>query len=395
MNDLKTPSDAGMLTAGFVSAAVFGSEPPFTDESTDWEALLQEALSQAVFPLVYTAAEKYLPPEASESWRKLFFNRIGKNIRVSEEHSRAGSLFRSEGIRYVILKGCSCAHYYPDSQLRILGDVDIYVDESDFQRASDALIRYGYAMDKDTGGKHVAFRLEPGLTLELHRKINGIPQSEFGERCNALLADIIESSVTVESDGISFEMPDTFHQGLVVLLHSAEHMTRDGLGLRHLCDWAVFYSSLTDEEFSSLFEAALKSCGVWRFAQLLTLVCVKYLHSPERIWAGKADEELVDGIFADIIGGGNFGTKDKNRLSQIKYISNRGNSTVDGKGAVTQVFLNIGKKSRAENKSVIRVVGEYAGMLLTGKRKKDSINTIKKANSRKMLYKEFHLFEPD
>ena len=58
-------------------------------------------------------------------------------------------------------------------------------------------------------------------------------------------------------------MPSHFHHGLNLLLHTNQHLLGEGLGLRHLCDWAVFAAGFSDEEFRELFEEKLKAvdCG--------------------------------------------------------------------------------------------------------------------------------------
>lgn len=69
------------------------------------------------------------------------------------------------------------------------------------------------------------------------------------------------------------------------------HLLGEGIGLRHLCDWAVFADSLKEKEFRSLFETKLKSIGLWKFACILSQVCYKYLHCHNLSW--------LEGRYAD------------------------------------------------------------------------------------------------
>ena len=55
------------------------------------------------------------------------------------------------------------------------------------------------------------------------------------------------------------------------------HMTSESIGLRHLCDWAVFVNSISNNEFVGLFSENLKSFGLWKFAQIMTATSEKYL----------------------------------------------------------------------------------------------------------------------
>lgn len=101
----------------------------------------------------------------------------------------------------------------------------------------------------------------------------------------------------------------------------------------------------------------------------------------------------MDGLMEDIFSGGNFGQKDADCPGQIKYISNRGERTVDSKSPILQLWNTIGKKAEAEQKSRITVLTEYAGMLLKGTRKMDSRKTLSDAKQRKRLYVQLRLYE--
>ena len=105
-------------------------------------------------------------------------------------------------------------------------------------------------------------------------------------------------------------------------------------------------NSFSNDEFVALFEKSLKDIGLWRFAQLLTLCCVKCLGCDKKEWAGKADDNLIDSIVSDILNGGNFGYKDRERYNQIKYISDRKEGTTAKKNTVLQLFASINEKTK-------------------------------------------------
>lgn len=349
------------------------------------EAVYEEAIEQAVFPLI--VSEQI---ECPDNWKKTYNALMASNFNISYEHTELHELMTEHQIPYVVLKGVASASYYPTPILRTFGDVDFLVKESDMEAAGKLLESIGFIPEKDRDGIHIGYHREES-TWELHRSINGIPEGK--EMIAEYLSDIIETAVPYEEGNGTVMVPDPFHHGLVLLLHTASHLTSEGIGLRHLCDWAVFAASLTNDAFAALFEEKLKNCGLWRFAQLLTLVSVKYLGAPERQWAGTASESMLETMMQDILTGGNFGHKDNDRYRQIKYISNRGERTVDEKSTMMQLWDTIGKKAKSEGKSRLVVVGEYAAMVLSGKRKLDSRETMKRAADRKQLYAEFHLFE--
>lgn len=144
--------------------------------------------------------------------------------------------------------------------------------------------------------------------------------------------------------------------------------------------------------------------GLWRFAQLLTLCCEEYLGIDKKEWAGGAVESLIGDIIADIMNGGNFGFKEKDRYGQIKYISDREAHKVSNKGTFSQFLSSINAKAKMEYKFAkicklllpiawASVIFYYLFLVLTHKRRLDNLNTINTAKYRQRLYSEFKLFE--
>lgn len=218
------------------------------------------------------------------------------------------------------------------------------------------------------------------------------------------IGNILDNTKEITVANGKCRVPSDFHHGIVLLLHTAGHLTNEGVGLRHLCDWAVFVNRFSNDEFINLFEIPLKEMGLWRFAQLLTLCCEGYLGIYKKQWAGEAEEGLTGEIIADIMNGGNFGFKDKDRYGQIKYISDREAHKVSNKGAFSQLLSSINAKAKTEYKFAkncklllpiawASVIFNYLILVLTRKRKLDNLNTINSAKYRQSLYNKFKLFE--
>lgn len=221
----------------------------------------------------------------------------------------------------------------------------------------------------------------------------------------------ISTAETVEVDGSTCRLPDKLHHGLIMLLHTASHLTSEGVGLRHLCDWVVFASALSDAEFREIFEKKLKRFGLWRFVQVLTLLGINYLGAPKRVWAleavesHKVDDTTLEGLMNDILSGGNFGFKDMNRYREIKYISDRSERTVGKSGILRQGFKTMKDKVRRDYKTLgkhkallpvgyLAEGGKYIGLLLTGKRKSSSTKQmLKEAAERKKIYSSLNMFK--
>lgn len=403
MNEIKTSL---LKTVGY---QLFGGERPRI--SADIFAVLEEAKAQTVFTGVFPFFRAELQQSGQGGFvaaQEIFFGNVIKNTNNFMEHDELNKLMTKNDIPYCTLKGLASAYYYPDPSLREMGDVDYLVQEADFETAKQAALNAGFAIDHgdEPDGIHIAFKRKPMSIWEQHRTINGIPNGEVGENIQLEIDRTIKTSEQITLDGVICRIPDAFHHGLIMLLHVASHMTSEGIGLRHLCDWAVFANRLGNDGFDELFEEKLTRFGLWKFAQILTLVSEKYLGIAHMEWAQNPEvtDEHLEAVMEDIMNGGNFGKKDLNRYREIKYISNRGERTVDNKNVVDQVFGTLNQKTCSDypwikkHKVFLPIGwaaegGRYLALLITGKRKsKGTSAMLREAAKRKEIYSKMELF---
>ena len=399
-----------------IGAALFGKRAPIAADN-QITPLIKESKAQAVFPLLFSVLDgqlqEKLSPGQYAAQSEEFFRYAIAGTQNFAEHSELHELMTANEIPYVVMKGFASAMYYPEPSLRSMGDVDFIVRPEDLDKAGKLLEGIGFAINhgEEEESKHIAYTRPPMSIWELHRTVNGIPGGEVGGRIRAEMDRAIETAEPVNRDGVICMAPDKLHHGLILLLHTASHLTSEGVGLRHLCDWVVFASSMSDVRFREIFEKKLKRFGLWQFAQVLTLLGIDYLDAPKRVWAleavesHKLDDTTLEGLMNDILSGGNFGTKDMNRYREIKYISDRGDRTVSSGGIIRQGFRTMNQKVCADFKTIgkhkilypvgyFAEGGKYLGLLITGKRKSSNTKRmLKEAAERKKIYSSLKIFQ--
>ena len=408
-------NDVQSILLQVVGSTMFDQKMPDV-ASNQLMLLVDESKSQAVYPLAFSVLDKQLQEKLSAEiyaeCREDFFRYAIAGTQNFVEHSELHELMTANKIPYVAIKGLASARYYPEPNLRSMGDVDFLVAKENVSQAGKLLESIGFAVDhgEEDDGIHIAYTRPPMSIWELHHSVNGIPNNEIGELIRAEMDKVISTAEASEVDGSTCRLPDKFHHGLIILLHTASHLTSEGVGLRHLCDWVVFASDLNDAEFREIFEKKLKRFGLWRFAQTLTLRGIRYLGAPNRVWtleaveSHKLDDAILEGLMNDILNGGNFGTKDMNRYREIKYISDRSEGTVGKSGILRQGFKAMNDKVRRDYKTLgkhkalllvgyIVEGGKYIGLLLTGKRKSSGTKQMfREAAERKKIYSSLNLF---
>ena len=245
-----------------VGYQLFNGDKPNINQKVVFD-ILKEAEAQTVFSLAFSYLQTDVQNISIEKYNELseqFYRNVILNTNIFQEHNELHNLMEGSIIPYVAIKGLASAYYYPDPSLRDMGDVDFLVYEKDFEEAKKMVLSAGFEVDHgdDEDSIHIAFKREPVSIWEQHRCVNGIPKGAVGELIKKELDKTIETSVLIELDGAVCRIPDEFHHGLIMLLHMISHMTSEGIGLRHLCDWAVFANSIGNDEFTGLFETSVR-----------------------------------------------------------------------------------------------------------------------------------------
>ena len=395
---------------GLLGQHLFGV-PYMPEEGVDWEAVVRESKNQAVFYQVF--GNCYQMPGINGEMKDELWNLLAKgtmkNMRIHNQHTGLHKLMTAHGIPYVTLKGAASARYYPDPQSRAMGDVDFYVGEGDFDKALAVCRDAGFEASDLDHICHVVLR-KGRVHMEMHRMPAGVPDGDVGEIVKGYLTSLQEDAHLVQNPQVTCWCPSDFHHGLVMLMHMQHHLLAEGIGLRHLSDWAVFVNHFHEEEFPALFREKLKAVGLWKLARLLSLCAVEYLGLSEQNWMTEStlDRELARALMEDILAGGNFGKKDRQRACEGMFISNRGKDGVRG-NRISQGFQALTRITQTkypvtQKYPVLLPFGWAAacgGYLIRTRERKQkgqdihALAAFQKSATRISLYRQLGLYEPE
>ena len=101
----------------------------------DWEAVEKSAKDQGVQWTLYLGAKSCgaVPADRLQVWRSILFSGMVHNEKMNAAQSGLLLWLSEQGIRAAVLKGTGCSAFYPTPEARILGDVDILVDEENLE----------------------------------------------------------------------------------------------------------------------------------------------------------------------------------------------------------------------------------------------------------------------
>ena len=266
-----------------------------------YEELVQQTVFALLLPII--SYINGIPEDILSKWEKSFYYQISNYSQYCYAQDIVKKHLNDKKIPFVILKGTSASCYYPEPELRAMGDIDIITKKEDTERVCNALEEIGYKrlhLDNDFG-RTIKF-LKGKIEIEIHRyftSLNDPVKAEYLE--NLIINNISEGQTTLPED----------INGLVLLEHIGDHLEH-GLGLRQIIDWMMYVRNcLHDKEWNNCFRYHCEKIGLDKLAKVVTKMCQIYLGLEEDItWCNSADVQVCEELMAYIMNSGNFGNKE-------------------------------------------------------------------------------------
>lgn len=373
-------------------------------QGVDWDSVAREAKLQSVFSIAFLNYKDLpLTEEFAAKVKRYLMKLALSNAECFANHTYLHDLMVKNGISYCAVKGAVSAAYYPDPMLRSMGDVDFYVHPDDIGRAREIFRNEGFEFDSSNHPYHIGMAAGR-KQLEMHFNPVAYSDGPVGDRIKEYWKDIRESAVLSEGTLATYYGASTFHHGFILLTHLQHHLFHEGVGLRHFLDWVLFANSLSNDEFLSVFEARLKEIGLFRLAQLLSLGAVRHFGSSYQPWMGD-DYDTADELLSDILHGGNFGRKDKQRAYEGMFIGDRDSGEIK-RSRPRQLISSLNRIvdynwKGAKKFPLLYPIGwaffscRFLVRVALGKRKLDLLDTYQKSGERKQKYLKFRVFESE
>lgn len=371
-------------------------------KSVDWAEVLKESKAQAVALMAAEAVVKFRDyiPNYSD-FENIAAAAHSLNVRTAFEEQQLNNIMGDRP--FLILKGMAAASYYPKPRERSLGDIDFLIDPSHREEIEEMLSKNGYDKQNSENNYHISFK-KGNTDFEMHFAIPGIPKGRPGEIVKDFIKDMLNSPVISEFDGWSFPAPKDIYHGLIILLHMQGHMVSEGLGLRHICDWACFLQKTECKPFWNELLGLFQKIGILTYAKVVSKISAMYFHINCPKWAEDADEELCHDVMNDVLTGGNFGRKDRLRSkSGVMIIERSRNGKKHSKLVNLFLITHYGIPKRYPIVKKIPILYPifdcyrillYLVRTLKGERT-SIIKLLPEANKRKSVYDRLHLFETD
>lgn len=215
----------------------------------------------------------------------------------------------------VLLKGQAFAANYTDPQHRQCGDIDVYFKN---RKDCETAVAWAAKIDKSAAvspenkreRKHFTFSIGSNV-VELHYLMCLFENSWLHQRLQQIIDEEFDNSKPyfVEIEGEQIETVPPTLSALHQIIHISRHLLEAGIGLRQICDLAMFLDKHHEVIDKERLNGYLEELQLMTIARSLGYIMVKYLGLKEEKVPFEVDAQFADFILQEIFEGGNFGKK--------------------------------------------------------------------------------------
>lgn len=210
---------------------------PEKPDDVAWKDLFRLSDRHSVAAITFRALKNLSAPpdpETFAAWEKAYGICIHADVQQLYAWEEIRDTFTAEGFRLLPLKGLKMKALYPESALRLMGDLDILYEKSRFSDLKKGMEALGYRFRPESAGSnHQIFFRPPVTDVEMHSGLLPVssPYVDY-------YADPWSRALPTEEKGVfRFSTEDEY---IFLLIHACKHFRGAGGGVRTAVDFYLF-----------------------------------------------------------------------------------------------------------------------------------------------------------
>lgn len=221
-----------------LKCSITNTTPSTPDESLDWDVVFQCGKAHRILPVLYFSIQK-LPDEYKRKIDKIKHYELAYKSNLIDDANRENEIsiitkeLSKNNIDFILLKGTVTKHFYPDTSMRMMNDVDILYRNKSAVDIKKLFEELRYTQTKSTPKD--AMYLSPNQLVKIEMQ-QSLLDDGFTDWLK-YLDDIWERSEN-KSENEYTMTPEDFY--IYHIVHMAKHFINGGVGLRHVLDtWVI------------------------------------------------------------------------------------------------------------------------------------------------------------
>lgn len=290
-------------------------------EKIDFDEVYRLADEQTVFGLISAGLEHITdwksPQETAFRFVDIIMQLEQRNLSMNQF---IGDLFRrmkDSGVEALLVKGQGIAQCYERPLWRAAGDVDLFLDGDNYQKAKEFFQGKASSIRQEKEYlKHVGMMVGP-WAVELRGNRRADVTARMDRVIDAVQTDTFHNHhVRVWRNGeTEILLPSPDNDVIFVFTHILHHFYRGGgIGLRQICDWCRLLYVYNDQIDRTLLKRRLEEAAIVPEWKLFGGFAVKMLGMPEEVMPFYEEPtrrglKKIGQILDFIMERGNFGHK--------------------------------------------------------------------------------------
>ena len=293
-------------------------------ELVDYNEVYRLAKEQSIVGLI-TAGQEVVQNEwikvhgspfiPEDEWRFVMHTWLieQRNVAINGFLTKLIEKLRSAGVYGLLVKGQGIAQCYERPLWREAGDIDLLLDEENYNKAKNMLLPKAQYVEKDYDFfKHIGISLN-GWMVELHGTLHGRLSCRIDKTLDLIQEQMLKNrEVRIWKNGdTEVYLPKPDNDVIFVFAHFLHHFFFEGVGLRQICDWCRLLWTYRKEIDVELLEHRLRKMALITEWKAFSAYAVEWLGMPADAmplyvenahWSKKAER-----INSFVLKVGNFG----------------------------------------------------------------------------------------
>lgn len=296
-----------------ISAYFNGNTDFFMSEKT-FSQIAFLAKKHNVLPIVCeTLSEKYGKEKFFQNEKLLSIARYSAQTRKTEKFLKVYCALCESGVRAICVKGVILRSLYKNGELRPSSDEDILIKPEDFPTLEKVMEENGFELLNEASNEKTYFDKTSMLIIEAHEKLF-FEGGELGK----ILDGFFESPFCGSHEVIIRNIPvltlDVQRGLLYLVCHAFKHFIRCGVGIRQVCDIAVYIRTYKNEIDFDRLKNDLSKINAEKFFEGLVNIAVKYLGFEDIAFLLSDREKDDEALLDDILRAGIYGKGEEARI---------------------------------------------------------------------------------
>ena len=276
----------------------------------DYKYIAKKIKEQKMDAIVYSAFEALKIDHPIVNFlKKRYVGTTVVSINQELEYQKLIELFTKNNIDFAPLKGTFTKRYYPNPNMRLMGDIDVLIPYDKRKEVHNLLLKNGYSNEKDSNlsSHHELFTHDKYGVFEIHFRLMSKKECK---------TDFLDDNVWSE---ISNHIISTEFNLVYQLAHYANHFANGGASFKSMLDIGlILLKEKMDEE--KLKELLIKTdyynfyCNI---IQIFNTLFKQNVLSFENRLKEEEISEITDFIFKC----GDFGFGEENNFNTTKTIN--------------------------------------------------------------------------